>query len=66
MRADGAVKSLRRIASWSSPPLRYLLIILVALAIFSLILLVVGKDPAKAYKDTFAYTFGNAYRSFIK
>ncbi len=61
MRVDSAAKSLRRVAVWSSRPLRYLLIIVVALAIFSLILLLVGKDPVKAYRDTFAYTFGNAY-----
>jgi ABC-type uncharacterized transport system permease subunit len=61
MRVDSAAKPLRRVAVWSSRPLRYLLIIVVALAIFSLILLLVGKDPVKAYRDTFAYTFGNAY-----
>jgi len=61
MRVDSAAKSLRRVAVWSSRPLRYLLIIVLALAIFSLILLLVGKDPVKAYRDTFAYTFGNAY-----
>jgi simple sugar transport system permease protein len=42
-------------------PARYLLIILAALAIFGLILTAAGKDPLKAYADTFLYTFGNGY-----
>ncbi|MGA2974564.1 MAG: ABC transporter permease [Spirochaetia bacterium] len=40
---------------------RYLGIIVLALAIFGLILVAAGKDPFKAYADTFSYTFGNAY-----
>jgi ABC-type uncharacterized transport system permease subunit len=41
--------------------LRYPVIIVLALAIFAIVLLVAGKDPLKAYSDTLAYTFGNAY-----
>ena len=41
--------------------LRYLLIVLLSLVIFGLILVAAGKDPLKAYSDTFVYTFGNAY-----
>jgi ABC-type uncharacterized transport system permease subunit len=41
--------------------LRYLLISLVALAVFAAILLAAGKDPIKAYADTFTYTLANAY-----
>jgi simple sugar transport system permease protein len=61
MRAAAALRALRQIAAWCLIALRYLAVIVVALAVFSLILLVVGKDPVKAYADTFAYTFGNAY-----
>lgn len=32
-----------------------------ALAMFAVILLAAGKDPLKAYLDTFRYTLGNAY-----
>jgi general nucleoside transport system permease protein len=41
--------------------LRYILIIAISLAIFALILVAAGKDPFKAYADTFTYTFGNSY-----
>jgi ABC-type uncharacterized transport system permease subunit len=40
---------------------RFAAISLGALAVFALILLAAGKDPWKAYADTFAYTLGNAY-----
>jgi general nucleoside transport system permease protein len=36
-------------------------IALAALAIFALVLLVDGKDPIRAYRDTIVYVFGNAY-----
>ena len=36
-------------------------IAVIVLAVFGLILLVSGKDPIKAYVDTFLYTLGNAY-----
>ena len=48
-------------SAWVSPALRYLAITLVALVVFSIILLLTGKDPLKAYVDTLRYTFGNAY-----
>jgi len=41
--------------------IKYLGIILLALLVFGLILLLAGKDPIKAYKDTYSYTFGNPY-----
>jgi simple sugar transport system permease protein len=41
--------------------LRYPLILLIALAVFAVILVVAGKDPLKAYADTLVDTFGNAY-----
>ena len=34
---------------------------LAALAIFALVLLIDGKDPLRAYRDTIVYVFGNAY-----
>ena len=40
---------------------RYAGIALVVLAVFGGILLVAGKDPLKAYADTFHYTLANAY-----
>ena len=39
------------------PPWR----LLAALAIFALLLLVDGKDPMRAYRDTLVYVFGNTY-----
>jgi simple sugar transport system permease protein len=40
---------------------RVLLTALAALAVFALLLLVDGKDPLRAYRDTLIYVFGNAY-----
>src|SRR5512137_2012936 len=40
---------------------RYVLILASALVIYGLVLLVAGKDPIKAYVDTFTFTFGSAY-----
>ena len=40
---------------------RALAIALIALVVFALILLVDGKDPLRAYRDTLLYVFGNAY-----
>ena len=48
-------------AAWASPALRYLAIAMVALVVFSIVLLLTGKDPLEAYADTLRYTFGNAY-----
>jgi general nucleoside transport system permease protein len=41
--------------------LRALAVALIALAVFALLLLVDGKDPLRAYRDTLLYVFGNAY-----
>jgi simple sugar transport system permease protein len=51
----------RRVLDRTPLLVRYLVIIVLALAIFGLILAAAGKDPIKAYADAFAYTFGNAY-----
>ncbi|MCX7039521.1 MAG: ABC transporter permease, partial [Spirochaetes bacterium] len=59
--AMGVVAAVRRALSRAPLLVRYLLIIVLALAIFALILVAAGKDPLKAYADTFAYTFGNVY-----
>lgn len=40
---------------------RYLLSFLAAVGAFGLVLVLAGKDPVRAYVDTFAYTLGNAY-----
>jgi ABC-type uncharacterized transport system permease subunit len=59
--AVGAAAAVRRVISRAPLFVRYLLIIVLALAIFAVILVAAGKDPFKAYADTFAYTFGNVY-----
>lgn len=41
--------------------LRYAVICAVSLAVFAAILLVAGKNPLKAYADTFSYTLANWY-----
>jgi len=40
---------------------RAILVALVALAVFAVVLLVDGKDPLRAYRDTLIYVFGNTY-----
>ena len=40
---------------------RILAMAAVALAIFAVLLLLDGKDPLRAYRDTLVYVFGNAY-----
>jgi general nucleoside transport system permease protein len=50
-------EALRRLPS----VLRWVLTAAAALAVFAAVLLAAGKDPLKAYADTFAYTFGNLY-----
>src|SRR5450631_1433771 len=53
------------VALWNVPALRtsvrYVAICVVALAVFAAILLAVGKNPLKAYADTFIYAFANSY-----
>jgi ABC-type uncharacterized transport system permease subunit len=63
MSADKADKA--SVAPRGSPILRSILrsavICVAALALFAVVLLVAGKDPLKAYADTFHYTLANAY-----
>ena len=40
---------------------RAVLIAAIALAAFALVLVIDGKDPIRAYRDTIVYVFGNAY-----
>jgi simple sugar transport system permease protein len=58
--ADGG----KRAAVWEAGPvraaLRYGVICAVALGVFAAVLLLAGKDPLKAYGDTFSYTLANA------
>ena len=51
----------RRLPSVVRDTGRYAGIVLVVLAVFGGILLVAGKNPLKAYADTFLYTLANAY-----
>ncbi len=51
MRGDRAIRTAARYAG----------ICAAALGIFALVLLAAGKDPLKAYADTFQYTLANAY-----
>jgi simple sugar transport system permease protein len=46
--------------AWRRAP-RALAIALAALAVFALVLLIDGKDPLRAYRDTLVYVFGNPY-----
>lgn len=41
--------------------IRYVAIFVVAFVAFAIVLLAVGKDPVRAYVDTFTYTFGSSY-----
>ena len=59
----GQVKSSSYISlpPWLHAIIRYLLMILLALALFGVILLLSGKDAIQSYKDMFAATFGSVY-----
>ncbi len=46
---------------WAPATARYAFILIGALLIYGLVLLIAGKDPIKAYVDTFTFTFGSAY-----
>jgi ABC-type uncharacterized transport system permease subunit len=52
---------LMRFASGRATAARFVLAAAIALGVFSTLLVVVGKDPFKAYLDTVVYVFGNAY-----
>ena len=47
-------------SAWIAPTLRYLAITVAALIVFSIVLLVAGKDPLRAYADTLRFTFGSS------
>jgi general nucleoside transport system permease protein len=53
------------VTSWNAPSVRtsvrYVAICAVALAVFAAILLAAGKDPVKAYADTFIDAFASSY-----
>jgi simple sugar transport system permease protein len=54
-----------RMALWNAPAVRasvrFAGICAIALVVFGAILLAAGKDPVRAYADTFSHAFGNAY-----
>ncbi|MCX6071155.1 MAG: ABC transporter permease [Chloroflexi bacterium] len=60
------VRALKRVGEtlrkrWGLGAVRYTVILIVALLAYGLVLLIAGKDPIKAYVDTFTFTFGSAY-----
>lgn len=55
-----AIRSLTKKA-WAIAGTRHALILVVALVAYALVLLVAGKDPIKAYADTFSFTMGSRY-----
>ncbi len=61
MPAENPTTRLRRALAAVHLALRLLIIIALSLAVFALILLAAGRDPLRAYADTFTYTFGNPY-----
>lgn len=50
-----------RVASARTTALRSTLAAIAALSVFAVLVAAAGKDPLKAYLDTFLYLFGNAY-----
>ena len=60
MPADMKARALSRLPILASV-LRYAAICVVALGVFAVVLLAAGKEPLKAYADTFHYTLANAY-----
>ncbi len=60
MPADGASARQRWLARLRLP-LRYAAILITALVVFALVLLLIGKNPLRAYADVFRYSLGNAY-----
>lgn len=58
---DRSAATVLRNAGPFQSAVRYALICAVALAMFAAVLFLAGKDPLKAYADTFEAAFGNAY-----
>jgi len=46
---------------WAMAGARYAMILAVALIAYAVVLLLAGKDPIKAYVDTFSFTMGSRY-----
>jgi general nucleoside transport system permease protein len=53
--------ALARFGPAASAARRALIVVVAASAIFALLLLIDGKDPLRAYRDTLVYVFANAY-----
>jgi general nucleoside transport system permease protein len=57
---EGMTAAIWNVPAWRTT-VRYGAIFVVALAVFAAILLAAGKDPLKAYADTFVYAFASSY-----
>lgn len=57
------LKEVGRIArkGWAVAAARYVMILAIALGAYALVLLLAGKDPIKAYVDTFSFALGTRY-----
>jgi len=53
--------ALARLGPAASAARRALIVVVAASAIFALLLIIDGKDPLRAYRDTLVYVFANAY-----
>jgi len=58
---ESAASLLRLGKSRAKDPIRYIVVFILASVAFGIVLLAAGKDPVKAYADTFTYTLGNSY-----
>lgn len=58
---ESAASLLRLGKSRAKDLIRYIVVFLLAFVAFGIVLLAAGKDPVKAYADTFTYTLGNSY-----
>ena len=57
--SEAATSRLRLRQTRVSGLLRFLTVLVLGLVAFAIVLLALGKDPLKAYADTFSYTFGS-------
>ncbi|QAA76516.1 MAG: Nucleoside ABC transporter, permease protein 1 [Candidatus Bipolaricaulis sibiricus] len=46
---------------WAIAGVRYVLVLAIGLAAYAAVLLLAGKDPIQAYRDTFSFTLGSWY-----
>ena len=55
----GSARTARK--GWAIAAARYAMILAIALVVYAVVLLLAGKDPIKAYADTFTFTMGSRY-----